>query len=317
MRHTPLLVSQLFDASTHCWNSRLIYELFDEASAHAILKIPLHVSPMQDKLMWILDPKGRFFVKSAYKEAIAHEPGPNPSQGLWKKLWKARLPERIKMLLWRIGSNSIPTKVNLSTRLKHVDPTCPLCKSGTEPSLHLFFECPISMCLWHSACWGFKADLEKVQSHVDIINLILEPPISAIPTQEAWLITLNMALVVDEIWHNRNCVLYQEDHVDIHKSAKSVQSRFLESSKLFANVPPKPSSEVVTTWSPPPTGWIKINVDTAVSGSTLALGVIAQNHKGEVISIWGRCRSSCPPSKPKQQPCYGQLRLPTGKNGPM
>ena len=99
MRHTPLLVSQLFDASTHCWNSRLIYELFDEASAHAILKIPLHVSPMQDKLMWILDPKGRFFVKSAYKEAIAHEPGPNPSEGPWKKLWKARLPERLKMLL--------------------------------------------------------------------------------------------------------------------------------------------------------------------------------------------------------------------------
>ena len=46
MRHTPLLVSQVFDASTRCWNSRLIYELFDEASAYAILKIPLHVSPI-------------------------------------------------------------------------------------------------------------------------------------------------------------------------------------------------------------------------------------------------------------------------------
>ena len=38
LRHTPLLVSQHFDASNHCWNSRLIYELFDEALAHAILK---------------------------------------------------------------------------------------------------------------------------------------------------------------------------------------------------------------------------------------------------------------------------------------
>ena len=124
---------------------------------------------------------------------------------------------------------------------------------------------------------------------MDIIKLILEPPISAIPTQEAWLITLNMALVVDEIWHIRNCVLYQEDHVNIHKSAKSVQSKFLERSKLFGNVPPKPSFEAVTTWSPLPTGWIKINVDAAVSVSTSALGVIARNHKGEVISIWGRC----------------------------
>ena len=131
--------------------------------------------------------------------------------------------------------------------------------------------------------------MEKVQSHVDIIKLILEPPISAIPTQEAWLITLNMTLIMDEILHIRNCVLYQEDHVDIHKSAKSVQSKFLESSKLFANVPPKPSSEAVTAWSPPPTRWIKINVDAIVSGSTSALSVITRNHKGEVISIWGRC----------------------------
>ncbi|XP_075636798.1 uncharacterized protein LOC142609041 [Castanea sativa] len=257
LTHTPLSVSHLFDASNHCWNARLIHQLFDEVFAQAILSIPLPYHPKQDKLIWILDSKGRFSVKSTYRVSIAQEPQSDHSDVPWMKLWKARIPERIKMLLWRIGTNSIPTKENLSCRLEHIDPVCTLCKSVSESCVHLFFGWHISRALWYTACWGFRLDQNMVQTFEDIIKLVLEPPVSTLPSYDKWLITLNMAFTVEEIWHLRNNILFQDAHIDISKSSKSVMSRF--------------------------------------SNTATALGVIARNHKGEVTGIWGRCRSLCPP----------------------
>ncbi|KAK9994590.1 hypothetical protein SO802_024293 [Lithocarpus litseifolius] len=102
-----------------------------------------------------------------------------------------------------------------------------------------------------------------------------------------------MALVVDEIWSLRNQVLYQEAQVDIPKSTQSVQHKFLEYSKLLVGKQPNVAPACPTTWSPPPLGWIKVNVDAAISSSHAALGVIARNHKGDVIKAWGRCIPIC------------------------
>ena len=296
LTYTPLSVSHLFDASNHCWNARLIHQLFNEVSAQAILSIPLPYHPKQDKLIWILDSKGRFSVKSAYRVSIAQEPQSDHSDVPWMKLWKARMLERMKMLLWRIGTNSISTKENLSCRLEHIDPVCTLCKSESELCVHLFFECHISRALWYMACWGFRPDQNMVQTFEDIIKLVLEPAVSTLPTYDKWLITLNMAFILEEIWHLQNNILFQDAQIDIPMSSKSVMSRFLEYSKLVGGGLPKPFLKPVIPWLPPPQGWIKINVVTALSSTTAALGVIACNHKGEVIGIWGRCCSLCPPT---------------------
>ncbi|KAL0007666.1 hypothetical protein SO802_009168 [Lithocarpus litseifolius] len=288
----PLTVSQLFNASSYCWNSRLILEMFDTASARAILSLPLPRIPKQDKLIWIPDAKGQFSIKSAYRTVVEHGSCPNQPVA-WMKLWKARLPERIKLLLWRIGAGCLPTKENLITRLIHIDSTCTLCKSFSESYMHLFFECPIARVIWFSACWGYRADISSLQIEEDLIRLILEPPCSSLPASEQWLASLNMALVVDEIWSLRNQVLYQEAQVDIPKSTQSVQHKFLEYSKLLVGKQPNVAPACPTTWSPPPLGWIKVNVDAAISSSHVALGVIARNHKGDVIKAWARCIPIC------------------------
>ena len=62
----PIMVSQLIDHTTHSWIPSLVTELFDAASAQAIMLIPIPYSPRQDKLMWTPSSKGVFSVKSAY-----------------------------------------------------------------------------------------------------------------------------------------------------------------------------------------------------------------------------------------------------------
>ena len=68
--------------------------------------------------------------------------------------------------------------------------------------------------------------------------------------------------------------------MDICKSAQVVQQKFLglkssqHSCDSTLNVDP----------------WIKVNVDVAQLGAKASLALIARDHRGEVISVWGQCQ---------------------------
>ena len=54
------------------------------------------------------------------------------------------------------------------------------------------------------------------------------PPQALCPQEDQWRISLNMALVLDEIWHLRNRTTYQETQIDILDSTKQIQFKFQE-----------------------------------------------------------------------------------------
>ena len=92
-------VSQLIDHELHTWKNSLVRYMFNPSSAQAILSTPIPFRPKLDKLLWILDLKGLFSVKSAYKKLLP-TPLPQASSNVnWSKLWKIRGPERTKMFL--------------------------------------------------------------------------------------------------------------------------------------------------------------------------------------------------------------------------
>ena len=105
----------------------------------AIQKICLPFFSRLDKLVWIKDPKGQFSIKSTYntcqETSISHSQNP-----FWKKYWKLKVYDRVKMLLWRIASNVLPTKDNLAKKLGITDTDCPLCNEANEIVTHLFFD---------------------------------------------------------------------------------------------------------------------------------------------------------------------------------
>ncbi|XP_023912636.1 uncharacterized protein LOC112024225 [Quercus suber] len=284
----PILVSHLIATDMHCWKSSLIHELFDPSSAQAILSMPVLVTPTPDKLIWIPESKGCFSVKSAYHTIRTLSNPPHPTDTDWKKLWKLKMPEKTKMFLWRLAVNTLPTRDNLSRRFQIVDTSCLFCKENIETPIHLFLNCNASRAFWFSACWGFRPEQITISNTEDIIKLVLHPPELLNSESDQGMVSLNMALILEEIWQSRNRVLHHAIRWDILDSIRTVQTRFqVCSSSLFSPTSPL-THPIQQHWTPPPAGWIKINVDAAVSSNLASIAVFARNHLGTPIKAWAR-----------------------------
>ena len=111
-----LMVACLINQTSRSWNLPKLMELFYDDSVKAINKIRIPVIPHPDKLVWIPDPKGNFSVHSVYKVHTSAQSSTN-QEIQWNKVWKLKLHDRLKMLLWRIGTNILPTNLNFFRRV--------------------------------------------------------------------------------------------------------------------------------------------------------------------------------------------------------
>jgi len=64
-----------------------------------------------------------------------------------EKIWKAKLPLKIKIFMCLIHQNSILTKDKLLRRGWNRDSKCMFCRED-ESVLHLFFECSMAKYIW-------------------------------------------------------------------------------------------------------------------------------------------------------------------------
>ena len=75
-----------------------------------------------DVIRWALEPSGRFSVASLYRKlaqgaTVLHS----------KDLWSARFPLKIKIFLWQLALDHLPSSTQLAKRTAHLDGTCALC----------------------------------------------------------------------------------------------------------------------------------------------------------------------------------------------
>ena len=170
----------------------------------------------------------------------------------WIKLWKLNAPERIKMLLWRIGVNALPTRENLMTRLHIEDPNCVFCKQEIENLCHIFFRCPAAKAIWFSACWGLRTEQLVLSHPEDIVKLVLDPPSGFEDAQQQWQTSLIMALTIEEIWKSRNNALHHNAAWDVTTSIQHIHHWFYEFSLVSPHTNPSPSLLAPQHWFPPP-----------------------------------------------------------------
>ena len=168
------------------------------------MNIPVCVEPQNDKWFWAISLNGEFSVNSAYCALNGEASSLGRNTVKWK-IWKSKLHERLKMLLWRIASEILPTREQLGRFYMDLEESCPLCGIEKETMLHLFTKCSLSRALWFGSTWGARLDSWHFDSPLLLIDHIINPPLGEfIDVFQKDIFTKVGARVIDLIWKIRN-----------------------------------------------------------------------------------------------------------------
>lgn len=96
-----------------------------------------------DHFCWLLEKSGKYTVRSMYRRLVFR----GVVNKRMAKLWKSKLPNKLKVFFWLVVQDKLQTGVNLKKREWKGDGKCCLC--GVEESgNHIFFNCHIARVIW-------------------------------------------------------------------------------------------------------------------------------------------------------------------------
>jgi len=69
----------------------------------------------KDKLIWKAERNGLYSVKSGYRLCVEDliDTSHLRRQGFWDGIWRLKVPQKIKNLIWRMCRGRLPTRVKL------------------------------------------------------------------------------------------------------------------------------------------------------------------------------------------------------------
>ena len=106
-----LQIRDLIDPILSRWKASAIFSLFDSNFSQEILKT--RISPESDSTyLWTPSSSGQFSLSSAYKyiSTSCSNNFYSTIPQFWQALWKLNINDRLKLFLWKIAWNILPTK---------------------------------------------------------------------------------------------------------------------------------------------------------------------------------------------------------------
>ena len=152
-------VSELLSPDGQSWDETALEQNLIPLDAAAARRIPLGRSTV-DFWAWSGERHGLYLVRSGYRllaEAEAQQRdclqgrathSNNSGDPRWKKLWKCKVPPKVRVFWWRIMHDYIPSRANLHRR--HIDPLsiCDTCGAHEETTFHALTECTYARQFW-------------------------------------------------------------------------------------------------------------------------------------------------------------------------
>lgn len=183
--------------------------MFHQFDAEAILQVPLSRRVVQDVLVWSSSKKGRYSVRSGYfvakqlrkEEFKAGESSEHKADGpLWSRIWKAEVPNKIKIFSWRACHNILPTQDNLIRRRVGESAQCCFCHKETDSVLHVLWSCGAAQDVWAGSLGRLQKSCSKQNDFVQlVIGLMVK--LSSKEWNLFWVICW-------QIWNQRNTVMH-------------------------------------------------------------------------------------------------------------
>ena len=153
-----------------------------------------------DSFKWTLTQNSVFTVKSMYRDLMLTNSIPCNS-----RVWKIKVPLKIKIFLWYLQKGVILTKDNLLKRRWKGESKCCFCPKD-ETIQHLFFECHVAKFVWSAIFFAFG-----VKAPTNAINMLCSWP-SGFPMKLRKQVLVGVAAMCWAIWLSRNDVVFNRKH---------------------------------------------------------------------------------------------------------
>jgi hypothetical protein len=282
-------VSELIDPTTGEWDEQLIRDIFWPQDADEILRIPIN-EHTEDWPAWHFDAKGLFSVKSAYKLAVALrdvQTGQDASCSVsahgdergfqWIKIWQLKVPNKVKMFIWRLAHNSLPVRRNLARRGVKLDTICPVCRRLDEDCGHIFFKCKFAKKCWRLLNMeDIRSELVSCQSGFEVINKV-------------WMLQNETQIKVFIFlwrWWSATNKDNNDERMPMAAEICGSVSFFLMQFEKLHEIKERPKFVAQGSWTPPPENIYKINSDGSFDPHTKSggWGFVVRDMNGEVLA---------------------------------
>lgn len=225
----------------------------------------------------------------------------------WKKIWKAKVPSKVRVFAWKIVRNGLPTRANKKHRHLDQECCCQLCGCPEEDCFHAVIACPHARALrTELRKWLVLPAEEHIQhSGPDWLLMILDRYDDHTNS--------NFLMLIWRCWMVGNGVLkagegisiagsvafltrYAAELCQIRQQGVSADDRGKQ--KIFPDIVPPCASMKDNSdrrWVPPNVQAIKINVDGAfiTDSGKASVGVIARDHRGRPLAAFWSCLNHC------------------------
>ena len=118
-----------------------------------------------DLVEWNLTASRKFSVKSLYRKLTERS-----ALDIARGIWKAGLPLKIKIFMWQMLRNRLPTSDNVAKRNGPADGTCTVCGLG-EDANHVFFRCHLARFAWSAVREAFHSNWNPASGN-DLIAIL-------------------------------------------------------------------------------------------------------------------------------------------------
>jgi len=278
----PLAILDMVSSTIGTWNLPLLEFLFDQAYVSEILKI--RIWSANDSLLWTPSSTGVFSTQLADR-FFTSQRTPVVStlhQSSWKLLWKFKLNHRLRIFLWKMVWNILPTKERFSSAIcsqSISDSTCSLCSFSTDSLVHLFLSCSIARVVWRNSLWPLDIIALRISSMADWLHIILHPHTIGIPASDSHLFQIFAAVACDQIWLARN----KAHHENLVPNALTISIMTNRLSNEHYGAWKLQGSPYFPVWKWPIASTFKINYDTAIRDTFSAQSAVCCDSNGSVI----------------------------------
>ncbi|CAL9010028.1 unnamed protein product [Prunus brigantina] len=281
-------------------NLRVLMRFMAEAFPHlaaSIEAIVLPFEPCADHLIWTGAMSGILPAKEAYLWFLPHI-----ASVPWSKvIWDKAIQPRKSLVVWKALQSRLLTDEFLQKRGVSLASGCSFCYRYGETVNHLFLTCPFVMALWKWLLHLFNKSSCPFNS---MDNLFVGPFVESFSPSSRKLWLLVACNLVWGIWHLRNQIRFDRLVVCLDYAQRWFLSRFKESGiacfvsghspssplifQLLGFLPLNPSAPkfIRVLWSPPPTGWVKVNIDGSCKASGTGFGGVFRNSEGKVLGAF-------------------------------